>query len=1082
MRPTALTMSAFGPYPAATTLDLTSLGDEGLYLICGDTGSGKTTIFDAIAFALYGEPSGSTREAKTLRSDFADADTPTFVELEFSYRGQMYRIRRSPQCTRQKKRGVGVTTVAPTVEYHAPGKAPVTKIADANAAIEELLGIDRNQFSQIVMIAQGEFRHLLTASTKERAAIFRKLFGTGWLARFQDSLQQRRRALQTDYDALARTTSALADQADFGDATPRELERQRRRTEGTLTIERLQTMLCGQIDEDIAGAQNEEDAVAAARQTQEEASANVALAAEREKALVAMKEAKIKHRQLKAQLEDAKQEEKRQAQLDPERERLTRQIATEEAALGVYLRFEEARKETVEALKKTEPAQKAYEAAVEKLAELQTQQQKAQDTLAALEGAQAALARAQGALKEAEDANHKAVRAKEAFDVFEQASRKAAELAKRADAARGKLERAQAALADARGKTAYARAEAERLSSVPAALEAAKARAAKAEAALDNARKAVLRFDNLSEALQKAQCACDTARKRYQERSEAFAQATKEHLIAQRRRMDGQAGILAETLTPGEPCPVCGSTEHPRPAVSTSNVPSKAEVDRLAKRRDEASLAAQRASNDAAAAGALVEKTKDELDYFVNENGGRDELSRQEDSKAGELDDAKSAVKSFEAKALALKKARSAQMDAEEAEGRAAETVELAERASQSAQTAWKSAEAAQTTLASSLPGISPDQADKDIESTLLRRQSAQQDLDKARRETNRFLKMKELAERLAQSSREAAEGRDQAQQRLSESRQKLSAAKAKQAELSSQLAHESQEEAKRAVSTLRNQLAELTRRKEAAAKTVHDCETEIARESSRYQALATQVEHSAAIDGTAEQERLAAAREEGKLHADRKEQIVARLSTNKRIAASLEEITRKSTDIEKRYASIAMLADTACGKLQGADRITFETYVQGIYFDRIIEAANRRLAVMSAGRYELVRRKDALSKRGQSGLDLDVFDNYTGKAREASTLSGGESFEASLSLALGLSDVVQESAGGVQLETMFIDEGFGSLDPDALQHAVKMLSSLYGGGKLIGIISHVEELKDAIDRKIVVSASRTGSTARIEA
>ena len=205
------------------------------------------------------------------------------------------------------------------------------------------------------------------------------------------------------------------------------------------------------------------------------------------------------------------------------------------------------------------------------------------------------------------------------------------------------------------------------------------------------------------------------------------------------------------------------------------------------------------------------------------------------------------------------------------------------------------------------------------------------------------------------------------------------------------------------------------------------------------------------------------------------------RLNANRRIASSLDDIMRRSSSIEERFGAIAQLADAACGKLSGTDRVTFETYVQGIHFDRIIAAANRRLGVMTNGRYELLRRGDAANRKAQSGLDLDVFDNYTGKARDASSLSGGESFQASLSLALGLSDVVQSSAGGVRLDTMFIDEGFGSLDPEALQQAIKMLSTLSGGGKLIGIISHVEELKEAIDRKIVVTASRSGSTLSLE-
>ncbi|MEG0322736.1 MAG: SbcC/MukB-like Walker B domain-containing protein [Raoultibacter sp.] len=194
------------------------------------------------------------------------------------------------------------------------------------------------------------------------------------------------------------------------------------------------------------------------------------------------------------------------------------------------------------------------------------------------------------------------------------------------------------------------------------------------------------------------------------------------------------------------------------------------------------------------------------------------------------------------------------------------------------------------------------------------------------------------------------------------------------------------------------------------------------------------------------------------------------------------ESTLKRSTGIEEHYGAMETLAHTASGKLSGKDRISFETYVQGIYFDRIITAANQRLSLMTNGRFELKRREQANSRQGQSGLDLDVLDNYTGKARDASSLSGGESFEASLCLALGLSDVVQSHAGGIQLDTMFIDEGFGSLDQESLQAAIKMLTSLTGDDKLVGIISHVDELKSSLDRKIIVSRGRSGSTVRIEA
>ena len=250
----------------------------------------------------------------------------------------------------------------------------------------------------------------------------------------------------------------------------------------------------------------------------------------------------------------------------------------------------------------------------------------------------------------------------------------------------------------------------------------------------------------------------------------------------------------------------------------------------------------------------------------------------------------------------------------------------------------------------------------------------------------------------------------------------------------------------------------------------------------SQVELLTRQIQESKNIDLETAEEQLACAKETVASLRVKASDLTYRLKTNTDIRTAVSAAVNSADDIERRYRDIAALSETANGKLTGKARIVFETYVQGIYFDRVIEAANRRLGVMTAGRYLLVRQGiDTASHRGQSGLDLDVMDNYTGKARAASSLSGGESFMASLALALGLSDVVQMQSGGIQLDTMFIDEGFGSLDPESLANAIRMLKTLSGGDKLIGIISHVEELKENIDRMIIVETGRSGSRLRME-
>lgn len=914
MKPTTLTMSAFGPYAGETHLSLSQLGDEGLYLICGDTGAGKTTIFDAIAFALFGEASGTSRDAKTLRSDFADPETPTFVELDFEYQGVGYRIRRTPFYLRPKKRGVGYTSVQPTVEFTAPGKPVITKIADANAAIEELLGIDRNQFSQIVMIAQGEFRKLLTAPTKERAAIFRKLFGTEYLARFQDDLQERKRSLQNRYLALKQTTETLADQAEFGDAAPRALKRQDLRAHEALTLEALAELVGQQNAEDNLELQKADEQVGKLQTSLSDSERKLTRAHQAEAAKQSMQQARERigrtERALEGQLAALRDCDAHEGR----RKELAARIAAEQAALPSYERLEAARKERERHAAEKKKAAALAEAATHANETLERQIAEANEAIGAFADLGAELARRQTALQDATQL---------------------------ADQAR-------------RAGNALARAARNR----------------------------------------------EAAQRAYESARSEHSAAVKAHLGAQQSRLDGQAGILAQALVPDEPCPVCGSTVHPRPAAISGRIPSKEEVSTLQTAAERAARKAQDASNAASAALALERKAHDELASFLAEQGRSAGKPQEMIRTASEIHDS----------------ARNAQ------EREKAEIGKLEEQ-----------------------------------------RQAQEQ--------------AKSRAKSLQGEAERTAKLHDQAIEALNEATRKLAASDATLTELQEHVAHPSAAEARTALDALQKELAKLTDQRNAAEEAVRRSQSEIEQLKAQCGAFGQSMALAEGIDADAEAEEKRRL-EEALLRARaERDALSVRLHANERIASSLAHMQAQSEDIEERFGEIALLADVASGKLAGTDRVAFETYVQGIYFDRIIDAANRRLEVMSSGRYLLQRRIDATTRRGQSGLDLDVFDHYTGKARDASSLSGGESFEASLSLALGLSDVVQSSAGGVQLDTMFIDEGFGSLDPDALQQAIRMLSTLSGGGKLIGIISHVEELKEAIDRKIVVSAGRGGSS-----
>lgn len=917
MKPIKLVMSAFGPYAGKVELPLSELGEQGLYLICGDTGAGKTTIFDAISFALFGEASGKVRSTKTLRSDFADPAAETYVELEFAYRDEVYRIRRTPQYERPKQRGEGMRTQAPTVEFERPGLPAITKIPEANAAMEELLGIDRNQFAQIVMIAQGEFRKLLTSTTAERAIIFRKLFGTGCYERFQTALETQRRALEDEYKTLKKSVDNCAEQAAFPEGSDEALECARKLREGTVTVEWLAEAVEAQESRDRTARYASDEKMA--RLGSQRDGLRSLLDAARQQASVKQQLAEVE-----ATLATLREKEPavREAlaattALGVERDRLNAEVAQAIAQMSVYDTYDSL-------LSDIDKAEKARQTAVDDHASALAKLAKTKDDLASVRELAARLSQTPEALAHAQAELESARRAKQ--DAAKQLDR-LAELEASAKEARGVYARSQRTYLQAR------------------------------------------------------------------EKAQAAAAA---HIAARQRYLDGQAGVLARTLVAGEPCPVCGALEHPRPASEIDAIPTKEELDSLQKADDAAAAQATSASAACAADEAILRARAQELEAFIAENGNAERLGAAACTAESARAEAQSRVSQLEADVAQLKKTQDTEANLLESDKKLATAAE-----------------------------------------TLLARVHA---------------KAAEL---------ESLQGQRKA--------------------LAGTLPHASRQEAQAKLDANRAQLDSLQTRIDQGAQVARTFERALGEALSRRDTLAEQLIGAQEVDSTKTEEELAALDARIAAENAQREQLIGRQTVNDGILATLKRIAQRSSGIDKEYGELEILSHTANGKLSGKSRLAFETYVQGIYFDRIIAAANRRLAIITNGRYELMRRSTSADGRAQAGLDLDVLDNYTGKARDASSLSGGESFEASLSLALGLSDVVQSHAGGVQLDTMFIDEGFGSLDQEALQQAIRMLTSLSDGSKLIGIISHVDELKASIDRKIVVTRGREGSTLKLE-
>ena len=928
MRPLRLTLSAFGPYAAETTLDLEKLGKGGLYLITGDTGAGKTTLFDAITYALYDHSSSGIREGSMLRCKYADDKTPTFVELEFEVHGVRYMVRRNPEYQRPKARGEGMTTEKADATLTYPDdRPPVTKAKDVTAAVQEIIGLDYNQFSQIVLIAQGQFTKLLNASTEERSRIFRKLFRTQRYAQLQERLQAEASALNQQRTAQNAKLDSLLGGLQFSPEDP--------------DAEALRA-LCAQTVPETALALL--DALTA-RQA------------------AALEEAGTALQATEAQLDTVQQQLGAAAQA----QRLAQQLAARQAELA-------AAKPTLDAAR-AEADRHAGDAA--QLDALTAQVTQAQSALAAYDTLDA-LCRQQ---TEARDAARLAAA---------QAHKRRTQLDS-LNAALAAAETELAALADADTRLLALQNRSTQLTQRGEAL-------AKLEQRLADCQRQAKAAHKAQENYRAAAAAQDEARARRDALERAF--------------LDAQAGLLAESLVEGAPCPVCGSTHHPARALLPHTAPTQAQVEAARQAAAEADRQAQNASAAAQSALAAANEAKTSLrrdaetllpERFTAPEGTvpltfalmTNVLAEENAALQTAQTDCKAQCRQAEADCR-----RKAQLEADrQAKTRQRPTLE------QAAAEADRSA-AAQNASADALEG---QIAERRAALPYSRRADAQAALDKleADRSTLRT-------------------GMDTAQRKLKQAEQTVAAAEA-------------------AVEALTAQ--QTAAQKELPARSAEEL--------------------------TAQQTELTAARETLR---SREKQLSAQLLPNRKTAAQYRAAAEARQTLESRWQWVSALAATAGGTLTSKQKIKLEAYIQMNYLDRILRYANTRLMQMTAGQYEL-ERIGAENQRSQSGLDLGVIDHYNGTRRSVKTLSGGESFKASLALALGLSDEVQSSAGGIRLDTLFLDEGFGSLDEESLELAIRVLSGLTEGDRLVGIISHVGALKDRIDRQVVVHKARTGGS-----
>ena len=1004
MRPASLELQAFGPYARRQRIDFDALGPADLFLVHGTTGAGKTTLFDAMTFALYGHVPGTRGTAGRLRADRApDGEAPRVV-FRFRLGEAVYRVERTAAWQRPKKRGEGTVEEGPTGSLWREGEAAplATKPTQVTERVTELLGMGPEQFSRVVLLPQGEFKRLLCADAREREELLQRLFGTEVYREVEDLLVRRKNDLDAEAKVLA---------------------------------ERRAELLRGEADGSLAGRRAEVEAalaaarVEAARRAESDVAALAAVAAARQ--LAARFDALAAARTAAARAQAGAPE------LEADRVRLARALDAER--VRGRLEAAQAAADDLGARAEDEAgAGRRLDAAATDL----------DLTVAALAKAEA------GAPRRAELARRAALLERALPDLERLAAADAALTARRADAAAASREAEVARDARARAEGRQRELEAEAIRLRPAA-EAEGARA-EAAARLEAALKAVRERDAYAAELGRLEAAAKADERQAKDAGEAARRAARTADLLSAAREGGLAAWLARRLRTGERCPVCGSTSHPAPAREVERVPEKADVDEArASARQLEARAAEIEAGRARTAGLLAE---------VGQRVGQ--AREAEPRPHGEVE---AEVRTARA---ALAEARAASARVRELEGAVAAARRAVEdaRAQESAAVAAASdragavaaADAARAELARQLEGNDVGTGAR-AELARIRAElvAAEAEADAARRAEG-AARAEHAAAAARRSACETERARSEAALRQAREDADLACAAAGLAGVA-QAAAALLPDPERA--RLQASIEERTVAARASAEEVRRVEAELAG-ASRPDVAA-----------------LAAARADSEAAAGRARDEAVRLEKDLERIAALEarlgELEARVSEVERQLRVAGEVAEVARG--HNALNMSLQRFVLAARLEEVAEAASRRLAVMSRGRFRL-RHDASVARRNQaSGLSLVVEDAWTGVTdRPVGALSGGESFLASLALALGLSDVVLGRSGGMRLDSLFVDEGFGSLDEDTLDDAVRALEELREHGRLVGIISHVPELRRRIPASIEVRRTPEGSVAHV--
>ena len=1012
MRPIKLTISAFGPYASKQVIDFEELKGRNIFVISGKTGAGKTTIFDAISYALYGEASGESRETDSLRSHFADDNTETYVELEFELRGEKYTVNRVPKQKKKKARGEGYTEKSADATLTLPDGKVITKVKNVTDKIIEILGITREQFKQIVMLAQGEFKKLLLADSVEREGIFRKIFNTYDFEKIQAELKDKAANLSKN-----RTKSKHEMEINLKNIKGEHDIVIDEYVDFPLVIEKLKDLL--ERDNNIYKTLNEEG---------KEVDNNLQVK-NQEKAIIETNNNLLKEKEIITKaLEELLSKE------DEYKNKSKTIIDGKNAKEVKYIEDK-----LIETTKKLTKREEDYNLSLKNIDSLKLKQEEANKLLQIEESKECDreklsveinnLNKLEEKIIELDSLNNKVMHLKQSA---ENSKLQIINNKKETEELKKSKEEKELQLKDI------------------ATLETKKVELESDIKAKNKTLDEVRELFKVIRSFQNTYIEHNNKAKEYKEFEVEYKKVKENYEKMDDLYKKEQAGILASKLQENEPCPVCGSTNHPNKATIKENlkIPTKEELkvakenlDKLEKENLEKinnlttlnidktfnSETAKVVKNLGTELKSVIDKLKDELLKVIDKISLKEKIEK-------ELNLITTTINEREHSLIKL----------EECEKNYT------------------------TELTQNITKI--DEYKKEIPENITDLKTLNNLIEVKTKELNiskeKLAKLRLENENLAKK----LEGENSTSKEINKSIEEL---KLEIANNKANFNEAIKEQGFDNIQTYEDAKLQISM-VESLEKEVENYNSELKLTKAKQEDIINKTKDIVFMDITTIDEEIRSIQNNKKELESKLRELHAIIVGNKTILKNVENLNIEFKEIEEEYKVLGELADLANGKK--APYISFERYILASYFEDIIEAANIRLEKMTGDRFSLIRKTSKSKGAGQKGLELEIYDNYTDSSRDVSSLSGGESFKASLSLALGLSDIVQSNAGGVSLDTMFVDEGFGTLDPQSLDNAIDSLLELQRGGRLVGIISHVEELKERIDAKLEVTSTSKGS------